>query len=113
MLIILAEIQNIQDELSFYTDINNFDDWDNRVNKQFMNFETELINKKSDKFERDRLDYLHGRELNWKLKNKSNRLQHSDNTQETAIFLSQTPCGSDTEQRKIIQYNKNHNRHIE
>lgn len=67
--------RRLQDELSFFTDIGNFNEWDNNVNEQIMSFEADLIRKKSKKIERDRLDCLQGREFNWESQYRTNITQ--------------------------------------
>lgn len=63
---IRSDLKNIQEDLAPYTDLPSFDDWDKKINDQMVSFETNLISKYSGKFERDRLDYLFGREFEWK-----------------------------------------------
>lgn len=41
--LIRSTISSLQDELSFFTDIGNFNEWDNNVNEQMMSFEADLI----------------------------------------------------------------------
>lgn len=55
---IRADLCILQEELSTFSDVSTLDSWDQKVNEQIMEYETNLISKKSGKFERDRLDYL-------------------------------------------------------
>lgn len=86
LLKIRNDLKNVQDDLAPFTDLTSFNDWDKKINDHMVTFETNLISKKSGKFERDRLDYLYGREFEWKrptdgagpLTNKSKSLPRND-----------------------------------
>lgn len=71
--VIRADLYTLQEELSTFSDVETFDNWDQKVNEQMMEYETNLISKKSGKFERDRLNSLNNREFNWKKQNTNTK----------------------------------------
>lgn len=76
---IRAELHTLQEELSTFSDVSSFESWDHKVNRQITDYETNLISKKSGKFEQDRLDYLNDREFNWKRPNNRESINRNRN----------------------------------
>lgn len=83
--VICADLCNLQEELSTFSDVATFDSWDQKVNEQTMEYDFNLISKKSGKFERGKLDYLNNREFKWKKSDNVNKNNQGKMNSEQSI----------------------------
>lgn len=104
---IRADINTLQEDLSLFLDVTTFDAWYLKNNEQMMVYETNLISKKSGKFERDRLDYLNDREFSWKKPKTS-----SDKALGSNDSKKRSSTGSNTNKNKNKNRNLNRKHHI-
>lgn len=113
---IKLDIISIQEQLEAFTDLESFSAWDTRINEQ-TKFEADLIVKKSGKFERDRQDYMAGREFSWKkdkMFGSSSHVQEGDSEKRdhpACSISSNAGSGANRNRNYIRSKNKNKNKH--